>query len=131
MRISDWSSDVCSSDLYGDGDALRRFAAQVDVVTYEFENIETGPVVELADVVTVRPSIGALQVAQDRLSEKDFVSGLGGRPAPYRAVSSRAGLDEALGENGAPANPQKRQRGRAAGRERGGQDGELWGGAGE
>src|SRR3546814_16555994 len=49
------------------------------------------------------PSIGALQVAQDRLSEKDFVSGLGGRPAPYRAVSSRAELDEALGEIGAPA----------------------------
>src|SRR3546814_11630213 len=93
---ADGSAAVTQGD-YGDGDALRRFAAQVDVVTYEFENIETGPVVELADVVTVRPSIGALQVAQDRLSEKDFVSGLGGRPAPYRAVSSRAELDEAVG----------------------------------
>ena len=99
---ADVSAAVTQGD-YGDSDALRRFAAQVDVVTYEFENIETGPIVELAEVVTVRPSIRALEVAQDRLSEKDFVSGLGGRPAPYRAVSSRAELDEALGEIGAPA----------------------------
>src|SRR3546814_5645913 len=75
---ADVSAAVTQGD-YGDGDALRRFAAQVDVVTYEFENIATGPVVELADVVTVRPSIGALQVAQARRIEKDFVSGLGSR----------------------------------------------------
>src|SRR3546814_13470277 len=102
---ADGSAAVTQGD-YGDGDALRRFAAQVDVVTYEFENIETGPVVELADVVTVRPSIGALQVSQDRLSEKDFVSGRGGRPAPYRAVSTRAEQAEAPGRNGVPPSPQ-------------------------
>src|SRR3546814_6670148 len=30
MRISDWSSDVCSSDLYGDDGFKPRFAKAVD-----------------------------------------------------------------------------------------------------
>src|SRR3546814_12514124 len=47
---ADVSAAVTQGD-YGEGDALRRFAAQVDVVTYEFENSETGQVVELAAVV--------------------------------------------------------------------------------
>src|SRR3546814_14549219 len=78
---ADVSAAVTQGD-YGDGDALRRFAAQVDVVTYEFENIETGPVVALANGVTVRPSTAARQVAKDRHSEKDVVSGHVGEPAP-------------------------------------------------
>src|SRR3546814_11962432 len=67
---ADVSAAVTQGD-YADGDALRRFAAQVDVVTYEFENIETGPVLELAEAVTVRPSLTALQGAQDRPGEKE------------------------------------------------------------
>jgi 5-(carboxyamino)imidazole ribonucleotide synthase len=88
---------------YGDDDAMARFADAVDVVTYEFENIDAAAVARLAARVAVRPGVRPLEIAQDRLSEKDFVAGLGGRPAPYRAVSSRAALDEAIAVVGAPA----------------------------
>lgn len=88
---------------YNDLDALKRFAADVDVVTYEFENIEAHAIAQLAQWVSVRPGVRAIEVAQDRLTEKDFVSGLGGRPAPYRAVQTREELDQAIAEIGTPA----------------------------
>jgi 5-(carboxyamino)imidazole ribonucleotide synthase len=85
---------------FDDAAALARFAAEVDVVTYEFENIPTAP---LAGLPRLHPPVSALEIAQDRLEEKRFVAGLGGRPAPFAAVGDRAGLDAALAEIGAPA----------------------------
>ncbi|HYD12528.1 MAG TPA: 5-(carboxyamino)imidazole ribonucleotide synthase [Allosphingosinicella sp.] len=85
---------------FDDADAIARFAAEVDVVTYEFENIPTAP---LAGIGRLHPPVGALEIAQDRLEEKRFVASLGGRPAPFAAVDDRAGLEAALAEIGAPA----------------------------
>jgi len=85
---------------YEDEAALATFAAQVDVVTYEFENVD---VAALRRIPGVRPGVRALEVAQDRLSEKTFVQSLGGRPAPFRAVDSLADLKAALAEIGTPA----------------------------
>ncbi|WP_174273920.1 5-(carboxyamino)imidazole ribonucleotide synthase [Sphingomonas bacterium] len=85
---------------YEDADAVAVFAAQVDVVTYEFENV----VVEaIAGLAGIRPSARSLEVSQDRVAEKRFAEGQGGRPARWRAVSSAAELDAALAEIGAPA----------------------------
>jgi 5-(carboxyamino)imidazole ribonucleotide synthase len=98
--------DVCAAftqAAYDDDAALAAFAAAVDVVTYEFENVEAGPIVTLADQVPVRPNPRALKVAQDRVAEKRFVGELGGRTAPWRAVDDRAALDAALAEIGCPA----------------------------
>lgn len=91
-----------TSAPYDDRTALDAFAAAVDVVTYEFENVDIGAVAHLAARVPVRPGVRALEVAQDRLSEKQFVERLGGRPAPYRAVSTLAELDAALAALGTP-----------------------------
>jgi 5-(carboxyamino)imidazole ribonucleotide synthase len=88
---------------YDDFDALDRFAAGVDVVTYEFENIDVAAVERVARAVPVRPGAAALRVSQDRVAEKQFVAGLGGRPAPFRPVSSLADLEAAIGELGTPA----------------------------
>jgi 5-(carboxyamino)imidazole ribonucleotide synthase len=88
---------------YDDVEALARFAQAVDVITYEFENVPAPPLAALAGAKPVRPGVRALEVAQDRVAEKDFVAGLGGRPAPYRAVSSRAELDATVADLGAPA----------------------------
>ncbi len=82
---------------------LADFAAQCDVVTYEFENIAAGPVRWLAERVPVHPSPFSLEVAQDRVREKQFVEEVGGRPARWRAVNARAELDEALDAIGCPA----------------------------
>jgi len=88
---------------YDDGEALERFGRDVDIVTYEFENVPAPPLAALASAKPVRPGVRALEIAQDRIAEKDFVASLGGRPAPYRAVSSRAGLDAAIAAVGAPS----------------------------
>ncbi|RHW18802.1 5-(carboxyamino)imidazole ribonucleotide synthase [Sphingomonas gilva] len=85
---------------YDDEAALSAFAAQVDVVTYEFENIDAEAIGALP---RVHPHPRAVAVAQDRLVEKDFVTKLGGRTAPYAPVPDRAALDQALSRIGAPA----------------------------
>jgi 5-(carboxyamino)imidazole ribonucleotide synthase len=85
---------------FDDEAALERFAREVDVVTYEFENIPTGP---LAALPNVHPPLRALEISQDRLAEKEFVAALGGRPAPFAAIDDLAGLETALAAIGAPA----------------------------
>lgn len=88
---------------YGDFAALDRFAASVDVVTFEFENIDVAAIRHLATQRPMRPGAASLEVAQDRLAEKNFVAGLGGRPVAFRAVDSRADLDAAIADIGCPA----------------------------
>ncbi|MDQ3139592.1 MAG: 5-(carboxyamino)imidazole ribonucleotide synthase, partial [Pseudomonadota bacterium] len=88
---------------YDDADALARFGGSVDIATYEFENIAAGALGALAERAPLYPPRAALEIAQDRVSEKQFVRDLGGRPAPFAAVADRADLDRALDEIGAPA----------------------------
>ena len=88
---------------YDDEAALARFGASVAVATYEFENIAARPLDALAAEAPLYPPRRALEIAQDRLPEKEFVAGLGGRPAPFAAVSSRGELDAALARVGTPA----------------------------
>lgn len=88
---------------WDDESRLAAFAAACDVVTYEFENVPVDTVRFLSGHVAVRPDAPVLEIAQDRLAEKNFVAGLGGRPAPFAAVPDRAALDAALEQVGAPA----------------------------
>lgn len=71
---------------YGDLDALSRFAASVDIVTYEFENVPVESVRFLERTMTVRPGALALEVAQDRLAEKRLARSLGARTADFHEV---------------------------------------------
>ena len=82
---------------------LADFADACDVVTYEFENIDLGPVEWLAARVPVYPAPAALKVAQDRVAEKSFVQGLGARPASWAEVADLASLEAALATVGTPA----------------------------
>ena len=88
---------------YGDAAALAGFAAAVDVVTYEFENVPAGTVDILEPLVPVRPGRAALAAAQDRVTEKDFLNGAGAPTAAYAAVDDKASLEAALEKIGAPA----------------------------
>jgi 5-(carboxyamino)imidazole ribonucleotide synthase len=88
---------------FDDAATLERFAGQVDVVTYEFENVPAQAVLTLAGLGHVQPNARALRIAQDRLLEKRFVADLGGRTAPYAAVANRADLGAAIERVGAPA----------------------------
>ncbi len=88
---------------YGDRAALEAFAASVDVVTFEFENVPLAAVDTVAAIVPVRPGRRALEVAQDRLAEKDFLRGLGLAVAPFAAVDGPEALAAGLAAVGAPA----------------------------
>jgi 5-(carboxyamino)imidazole ribonucleotide synthase len=88
---------------WDDEPRLAAFAAGCAAVTIEFENVPVDTVRFLSGHVAVRTGAQALEIAQDRLTEKNFVTGLGGRPAPFAAVPDRAALGAALAEIGAPA----------------------------
>ncbi len=88
---------------YDDLAALAHFASEIDVVTSEFENVPAAAAAALSAKVPVRPSPKALAIAQDRVAEKDFVTGLGLSTARYEAVDTRAALDAALTRVGLPA----------------------------
>lgn len=88
---------------FDDEAALAAFAAAVDVVTYEFENIPTAALDLIERHRPIRPGRRALAVSQDRLAEKTFLRGLGLATAPFHAVAGPADLDAALDATRTPA----------------------------
>ncbi len=88
---------------YADTQALDRFAADVDVVTYEFENVPAETATFLSARVAVLPNPQVLATTQDRLAEKNFVAGLGIATAPYVAVSEPGAIAAGLEKVGRPA----------------------------
>ncbi|QJE72306.1 5-(carboxyamino)imidazole ribonucleotide synthase [Aerophototrophica crusticola] len=95
-------AEVTTADWH-DRDALARFAASVDVVTLEWENVPTGTVDFLSTLVPVHPGSAVLAVAQDRLKEKAFANAQGLETAPFRAVRNVAELEAAVAELGRPS----------------------------
>ena len=51
-----------------------RFAAAVDVITFEFENVSAAGLDLLASLRPVRPSPDLLRISQDRVAEKSFLN---------------------------------------------------------
>ncbi|MBI1417816.1 MAG: 5-(carboxyamino)imidazole ribonucleotide synthase [Limimaricola sp.] len=88
---------------YDDAKALAAFAASVDVITYEFENVPTAALDLLEATRPIRPGRRALATSQDRLTEKTFLQDLGLATAPFAAVEDAASLAIALDEIGTPA----------------------------
>ena len=88
---------------YADMAALDRFANDVDVVTYEFENVPAETATFLAARKPVLPDPKVLAITQDRLIEKSFVRDLGIGVADFAAVDSPDGLTAALRTVGHPA----------------------------
>jgi 5-(carboxyamino)imidazole ribonucleotide synthase len=88
---------------YTDTAALDRFAAEVDVVTYEFENVPAETATFLSARKPVIPDPQVLATIQDRLTEKNFVTGIGIRTARFAAINSPTELVAALDEIGRPA----------------------------
>ncbi|MDQ2798566.1 MAG: 5-(carboxyamino)imidazole ribonucleotide synthase, partial [Armatimonadota bacterium] len=82
---------------YEDLDAVRDFARQVSVVTFEFENVPAETAEAVAALVPVRPGGEVLHIAQNRLREKMFLSQNGIPCAPFRHVTTLAELQAALG----------------------------------
>ncbi len=80
---------------YDDESILTAFAEKCDVISTEFENIPAATLEFLAHHCPVRPSAAAVQVAQDRITEKAFFRTCGLLPVPFLAVHTAADLSTA------------------------------------
>ncbi len=88
---------------YDDLDALKAFAEACDVITYEFENIPADALDVLSETTPLFPDRRSLEVSQDRLVEKRFLSDLGLKTAPFAPIEGPAALPDALASSGVPA----------------------------
>ncbi len=88
---------------YGDAVAVARFAAAVDVATCEFENIPAAALRRVAAKRPVLPRPEILEIAQDRLREKNFLRAIGIATVDYREVGDAEALAGAARELGIPA----------------------------
>src|SRR5487761_1746127 len=96
-------ADLEINAAYDDLDAVRRFAAQVAVVTFEFENVPAATAAAAAECAEVRPAGSVLHTTQHRLREKAFLRASGFPVTPFMAVRSAADLDRAMNQLGLPA----------------------------
>ena len=85
---------------YDDLDAVRRFAAAVQVVTFEFENVPSLTVQAAAEHAAVRPAGSVLHTTQNRLREKTFLSRHGFPVTRFRPVNSVDEMSAAIAEFG-------------------------------
>ena len=88
---------------YEDRAALAAFAAAVDVITFEFENVPAETLEVLAPLAPCRPGVEALRICQDRALEKAFLERAGVPVAPWRLVRTETDLAAAIAEIGLPA----------------------------
>ena len=96
------SAGVTISD-YNDPVSLRAFAAEVDVISFEFENVSAEGLDLLASLKPVRPSPSVLRTSQDRIAEKSFINGLGIPTALWRPVETLTDLEQGVASLGLPA----------------------------
>lgn len=73
---------------------------ELDVVTFEFENVPDHAAQTLASQRPVYPSPQALRISQDRLTEKDTFTQLGIKTAEYRVVESSKDVLQAFDKLG-------------------------------
>ena len=97
-QISDREFSVAFDDI----PTLLQFAAGVDVVTYEFENIPVEALDALAPKVPLRPGRDVLYTTQNRQREKEFLRRSGFPVAPFRVVQDEWQLREAVTAIGFP-----------------------------
>jgi 5-(carboxyamino)imidazole ribonucleotide synthase len=100
------ASDLAVSTTIGAYEDLAKiaeFAEATDVVTYEFENVPVEAAAAVERVRPVRPGLKALEAAQDRYREKNFIASLGIPIARFASVSGPDDFAAAIAEVGAPA----------------------------
>jgi 5-(carboxyamino)imidazole ribonucleotide synthase len=88
---------------FADRAALERFAGAVDIATFEFENIPAEAVRTVAALTPVLPRPEILEIAQDRLREKDFLRSIAVETTAYREIADAAALGRAMHDFGHPA----------------------------
>ena len=102
-------SDACAGQFapmlvgdYRDESILAKFAEQVDVATFDFENVPAESAHWLSEKVAVFPNPNALAVSQDRLAEKTLFRQLGIGVPDFADIASLDALKRAIESIGLP-----------------------------
>lgn len=98
-------SQVCAKTIvapFEDIDALKLFAKETSIVTFEFENIPAPALEAIAQSTTVAPSPTALKISQNRRREKTYLADHGFPTVPFHPIQSKEDLSEALVKTGLP-----------------------------
>ena len=96
------ASQIANNHLvahYDDAGALEHLAENVDVITYEFENVAIATLKELSSQIAIYPPVDALRISQDRLLEKEFLNKSGIKTAPFFDITTKQSLIDALGKS--------------------------------
>ncbi len=108
--VVDSAEDACAGQVapvlradWRDFDQLQKFADQVDVATFDFENVPAETAQWLTTHTRVFPNPAALAVAQDRLQEKTLFGEIGLDTPDFAAVDSIEDLQAAVEKTGLPA----------------------------
>lgn len=88
---------------YEDPGAVKEFCRGLDVATWEFENVPVGSARRVAEQVPMFPPPLALEVGQDRLSEKNLFREMGLEVHAFAAASTFAEFEAAVSQVGIPA----------------------------
>lgn len=88
---------------YDDEKALIELGKACDVITTEFENIPADVLRKLGSDCLVFPPADALEKAQDRIVEKEFILSCGLLPVPYGVITTKSDIAKAIGEVTFPA----------------------------
>lgn len=87
---------------FSDQDALTKFANSVDIITYENENIPVTSMQWLQTIKPIFPSIKAIEITQDRLLEKKFLTQLNIPTTPFLEINALSDVDAAAKQLGFP-----------------------------
>jgi len=90
------AQNFCDKFIYGnytDVEKINEFVNQVDIVTFEFENIPFETLNEINKLKQVLPKPSVNRLIQHRLAEKDFVNKLNIRTTRYASVKNKKDLE--------------------------------------
>ncbi|HEX7113591.1 MAG TPA: 5-(carboxyamino)imidazole ribonucleotide synthase [Steroidobacter sp.] len=87
---------------FDDREKLARLAREVDVVTFDVENVPVEAVKDIAAITPFLPPVEALGVSQDRLHEKELFRRLKIPTPDFAPVDSRQDLEAAVARIGLP-----------------------------
>lgn len=84
---------------YDDLDAVAEFAQNVEVVSFEFENVHAATIDAVERYAPVHPSGRVLYTAQQRIREKTFLRNAGIPVTPFREIYTQAEIDQVTEED--------------------------------
>ena len=106
----DTAPDACAGSVgtliragFSDAAAISRMADEIDVATFDFENVPESSALIMQEKIPFYPPPNALGSCQDRLLEKDLLTSLGIPVSAYHTVSGRPDLLAGLDHLGYPS----------------------------